>query len=191
MVSLSVKTPIPTNKSTERSNLRLCLIIDAGYLFAVQKKLGSFDILRFRNFIEDELDGKITRGFYITTLDGQNQQAYHSWLKSVTGPKLEVVVKSTKPKTCDSCGRSVFVEKGVDIAIVTQAIKHAQKDNYDALVLVNGDADLLDALLYIRDELGKKIIIVGDLDSISTEIQAMSDQVVSVSDNVAEFAKQP
>ncbi|MEK7394500.1 MAG: NYN domain-containing protein [Fibrobacterota bacterium] len=169
--------------------MRLCLIIDAGYLFAMQKKLGSFDILRFRNFIEDKLDGKITRGFYITTLDGQNQQSYHSWLKTVTGPKLEVVIKNTKAKTCDSCGRSVFVEKGVDIAIVTQAIKHAQKDNYDTLVLVNGDADLLDALLYIRDELGKKIVIVGDLDSISTDIQAISDEVISVSDNVEEFAK--
>lgn len=169
--------------------MKICLIIDAGYLFAIQKKHGSFDILRFRNFIEAKLEGTITRGYYITTLDGPNQQAYHSWLKSVTGPKLEVVVKNTKAKVCDNCGKSVFVEKGVDIAIVTLAIKHAEKDNYDALVLVNGDADLLDALIYIRDDLCKKIIIVGDLDSISTDMQAMSDRVLLVSDYLEEFTK--
>jgi hypothetical protein len=32
---------------------------------------------------------------------------------------MEVVVKNTKAKTCDGCGKSVFVEKGVDIVIAT------------------------------------------------------------------------
>ena len=168
---------------------RICLIIDAGYFFNVQKKYGSFDVLKFKHFIEDKLDGIVTRGYYVTTLDGPNQQSYHTWLKSVTGPKLEVVTKSVKPKMCDKCGNSVYVEKGVDIAIITLAIKHAEKNNYDTLVLVNGDADLLDALVYLRDDLGKEIVIVGDLDSISTDIQAMSDQVMLVGEHINEFAK--
>jgi uncharacterized LabA/DUF88 family protein len=169
--------------------LKICLIIDAGYFFALQKKFGSFDVLRFKYFIESKLKGSIHRSFYVTTLDGPNQQSYHSWLKSVTGPKMEVVVKTTKSKTCDSCGKSVFVEKGVDIAIVTLAIKHAVHENYDALVLVNGDADLLDALLYVRDDLGKEVIVVGDLESISTDVQAISDRVLLVGDSLEEFLK--
>jgi uncharacterized LabA/DUF88 family protein len=176
-------------KARQEVKLKICLIIDAGYFFSLQKKFGSFDVLRFKYFIEMKLNGSIHRGYYVTTLDGPNQQPYHSWLKSVTGPKLEVVVKNTKSKTCDSCGKSVFVEKGVDIAIVTLAIKHAVNSNYDALVLVNGDADLLDALLYVRDDLAKEIIIVGDLESISTDIQAMSDRVLLVGDYLEEFLK--
>lgn len=170
--------------------MKICLIIDAGYLFALQKRFGSFDILRFREFIEAKLQGEVVRGYYITTLDGPNQQSYHTWLKSVTGPKLEVVVKSTKTKICDSCGRSVNVEKGVDVAIVTLAIKQAQTAKYDVLALVNGDADLIDALFYIRDDLGKKIVVIGDLESISTDVQAMADSVILVNNYFEEFAKQ-
>ena len=168
---------------------KICLIIDAGFLANLQKRNFSIDLLKFKNFIEVQLDGKISRGYYITSLDGPNQSGFHTWLKSASGPKLEVIVKNQKSKVCDNCGNVTWIEKGVDVAITTLAIKNAQKNLFDTLVLVNGDGDLVDALAYVRDDLGKELVLVGELESISTELQAISSEILILSENKSELEK--
>lgn len=165
---------------------RICLIIDAGFYIGTQKATGSIDILKLKNLIEQKL-GRVERGYYITAMETDNMRGFHSFIRSVKGPKLEVVVKNQKMKTCDNCGKQVWVEKGVDVAISTLAIKNAQKDLYDTLVLLNGDADLLDALTYIRDDLRKEIVICGELSNIATEMQAIASKVLLLSDYIEEI----
>jgi len=170
--------------------LKICLIVDAGYLANLQKRFFSIDLLKFKNFIETKLNGKVTRGYYITSLDTPSQNGFHSWLKSSNGPKLEVVIKNQKSKLCDNCGNVTWIEKGIDVAIVTLAIKNAQKDLFDTLVLVNGDGDLVDALKYIRDDLGKELVLFGEIESISTELQAISSEILIMTGNRTELEKQ-
>jgi uncharacterized LabA/DUF88 family protein len=77
----------------------------------------------------------------------------------------------------------------VDVAITTLAIKNAQKNLFDTLVLVNGDGDLVDALAYVRDDLGKELVLVGELESISTELQAISTEILILTENKSELEK--
>jgi len=168
--------------------MRVCLIIDAGYMASIQRKIGAIDFLKLKNLIEEKY-GKVVRGYYITSLDTNNQASFHSWIKSANGPKLEVVVKDQKAKSCPSCGNLYNVEKGIDVAISTLAIKGAHRDVYDTLALINGDGDLLDALQYVRDDLGREVIIVGELESISTDLQALASGVLSLPDYIQEIGK--
>jgi uncharacterized LabA/DUF88 family protein len=100
-----------------------------------------------------------------------------------------VIVKNQKSKICDNCGNVTWIEKGVDVAITTLAIKNAQKNLFDTLVLVNGDGDLVDALAYVRDDLGKELVLVGELESISTELQAISTEILILTENKSELEK--
>ena len=165
---------------------RVLLLVDAGYLVNLQKRTGKIDILKFKKSIEKQF-GDIKRAYYFTSYDTPNQQSFHSWLKSSTGPKFEVIIKNQKQKTCESCGNVSYVEKGIDVAMSTTLIKLAHKDLYDTLVLVNGDADLLDALVYVRDDLNKEIVIAGEMDSISPNTQAISTSVYLLSDHIDEI----
>lgn len=165
---------------------RVCLIIDAGYFVNIQKLVGSIDILKLKNLIQSKY-GNITRGYYFTSMDTEKQQGFHTWLKSANGPKLEVISKPQKSKSCLSCGNVVWVEKGIDVGISTLVIRNAHKDLYDTLVLINGDADLLDGLTYVRDDFNKSIVIVGETQSLSTDLQAISSEVLLLSDHIDEI----
>jgi uncharacterized LabA/DUF88 family protein len=68
----------------------------------------------------------------------------------------------------------------VDVAIVTLAIKFAGQ--YDRLVLLNGDGDLVDAIKHIRDDLGKQVVLVGDSTSVSAELLLHSDEFLNMNE---------
>jgi len=160
---------------------RICLIIDGGYLAAVQNRLGYMDILKLKNLVE-ETYGPISRGYYITSVNHESQQGFYTWIRSSRGPKLELIQKSQKSKICDGCGKTTYVEKGVDVEIATTVIRNAHKDLYDVLVLINGDGDLVGALKYVRDDFGKDIVLLTDPDSTSVDLQ----EICSIHDSLVD-----
>lgn len=165
-----------------------CLIIDAGYFTHVQGLCGSIDLLKLKNEIAKKY-GEIDRAYYFTSLDGPNQYTYHRKIRSFNGAKMEVIIKPQKAKRCDSCGHLANVEKGIDVGMSTLAIKLAHRNMYDTLVLMNGDGDLIDALKYIKDDFNKNLVIVGEMESISNEIQCIANDIYIVSDNMEKFRK--
>lgn len=65
-------------------------------------------------------------------------------------------------ETCPHCSNRVSgtVEKGVDTAIVTDMIRLAWENSYDAAVLVSSDADMIPSVKFL-DQRGFKIIQAG------------------------------
>ena len=168
--------------------MSVCLIIDGGYFASIQAICGSIDLTKLKNEIQKKY-GKIERAYYFTSLDGPNQACFHKWLKSFNGGKMEVVVKPFKYKTCESCGNTAIVEKGMDVGMSTLAIKLAHRNIYDTLVLMNGDGDLIDALKYIKDDFNKGLVIIGELETISSDTQCIANDIYVVSDNMEKIRK--
>ncbi len=50
-----------------------------------------------------------------------------------------------------------FVEKGVDVLIAVDMLRHAVRDNYDVAVLVSGDGDFAEAITAVTD-MGRNVI---------------------------------
>lgn len=155
------------------------MIWDAGFVQAMSKILtnGDLDLKKLKHFLESKY-GKFSRFYFVTSLNTDEQRGFHAWLQRDL--KAEVVTKSTKTKRCQSCGNESIVEKGVDVAIVTLAIKFAGQ--YDRLVLLNGDGDLVDAIKHIRDDLGKQVVLVGDSTSVSAELLLHSDEFLNMNE---------
>ncbi len=108
-------------------------------------------------------EGKKYRNWATTWLDRQ--------------PGLNVSIRERKPKakpqcpTCHQvithcphkgCGQPIVatVEKGVDTLLVTDLIRLAFSNSYDAAVLLTSDADMVPAVTFVQGT-GKKIIQAG------------------------------
>lgn len=88
-------------------------------------------------------------------------------------PGYAVSVKERKPtekpircnrckkefELCPSCNEKLrrTVEKGVDVAIVTEMIQMAFDNIYDVGVVCSNDADLCQAIIFIQQRFGKQI----------------------------------
>ena len=153
------------------------LIFDAGFVTALSKKLakGALDLKKLKNLIESKY-GKINRAYFVTALNTEEQHGFHKWLQHEL--KVEVVARSLKDKYCGHCGNNNKVERGVDVTIAVLAIKFAGQ--YDRLILVNGDGDLVDAIRHVRDDLGKQVVLVGEPESTSGEFLLYSDDFLNI-----------
>lgn len=165
------------------STSRVMFVVDAGYYTATQKQIGSIDLLKLKMYVSKHI-GTIVRSYYVTCYNTEEQRSFHNWVKTV--PKLELIIKGQKEKHCDACGKTYFVEKALDVGMSVLAIKHASK--YDVLVMVNGDGDMLDAYQHLKDDLGKQVVILGELNSISPDIHPITDLVI-LSDIYKDIAK--
>lgn len=70
-----------------------------------------------------------------------------------------------------------MVEKGVDVMIATDLIKHAYEDHYDVAILVSGDADFYPAMQAVKD-VGKRIEVAAFNSNMSSEAAQFADVVI-------------
>ena len=89
---------------------------------------------------------------------------------------------------CPNCNNIFikFVQKGVDVGIATAALKF--KDDYDTFVLSAGDGDFKDTVKYLKEDLKKRIVLVGFEKNLSTDLQpyANTDDVLFIDDFINE-----
>lgn len=114
--------------------------------------------------------------FNPSTAEGKKYRNWATtWLDRQAG--VNVSIRERKPKarpkcpTCHQvithcphkgCGQPIVatVEKGVDTLLVTDLIRLALSNSYDAAVLVTSDADMVPGVAFIQGG-GKKIIQAG------------------------------
>lgn len=156
------------------------LIMDGGFMVALAKmSTPSIDLKKIRVLLESKY-GRIDRSHWFTCHNEPKQAAFHTWL--TTEIRTQVFVYGTKPKSCGHCGGDIMVERGIDVGIATDAIKFAHRNSYDRLILANGDGDLTDAIQYVRDDLGKQVVLVGTSSCTSNELLLHCDEFIDVFD---------
>lgn len=156
------------------------LIMDGGFMIALAKmSTPSIDLKKIRSMLESKF-GKIDRSHWFTCHNEPKQAAFHTWL--TTEIRTQVFIYGTKNKSCSHCNGDITVERGIDVGIATDAIKFAHRNAYDRLILANGDGDLVDAVQYIRDDLGKQVVLVGTSTCTSNELQLHCDDFIDLFD---------
>lgn len=161
------------------------MIIDSFYFYLESKKYhpNGIDISKLMEYLsETGHRPKIKK--WITSYNDTNIQGFYTWLKSWNGPQFEIIVKGTKEKRfiCTSC-QSVnyaIVEKGNDVEIASWILKGAYQNLYDTLLLVTGDGDFETPVRMAR-EVGKKVVIIGNQESVSVDIQCLATDFIELS----------
>ncbi|MFN7678567.1 MAG: NYN domain-containing protein [Cyanobacteriota bacterium] len=172
------------------NSLKTVWIIDGAYLFN-HGRSRPFDYLKLKSELVRLNGGPIHESYYLNSTrdpatDAQN--AFHTWLKSAPprGPKIRVKLYRLKDfhVNCPKCGAEFNreVQKGVDVGIATLMMKMAAQGVYDRLILSAGDGDFEDAISYIKSERLKEVWVCGGQDSLSTDLQSYSDNVIWLED---------
>lgn len=109
----------------------------------------------------------------------ENEKKFAKWVSTWLNrqPGLNVQIRERKPKAlpkCPICHKEIThcphsgceqaivatAEKGIDTLLVTDLIRLAVSNSYDAAVLVSSDADMIPAVEFVQT-LGKKVIQAG------------------------------
>ncbi len=164
-------------------------IVDGAY--AMKAAPGHFDYVKLKEKLEARNGNPFFENYYLNSTPNpptDQQDAFHTWLKSAPprGPRFRVKLYKLKDLhcACPSCGHGFerTVQKGVDVGIATLVVKLASQNQYDRLLLLAGDGDFEDAIDYVKSELHKEIWIAGYPNSVSTDLQSYSNEVVWISD---------
>ena len=73
------------------------------------------------------------------------------------------------------------MEKGADVALVTDLLSLAWEDAYDLAILVSGDADFIKAVDKVKSK-GKRVWIASFKDALSGDLRRCADKIVFLND---------
>lgn len=150
---------------------RVMLFIDGSNLYRSAKDL-NFKI-DFEKFIEILVgDRKLVRPYYYDA--SKNEPAQNRFFD-----KLRLIGYEVKELKLRQYGKSKPFQKGVDVALVTDLLTFAFKDNYDTAILCSGDKDYINAVEVIKDE-GKRVEVAGFDHSVARELKLVADRFVSL-----------
>jgi len=148
-----------------------------------------FDWELFQIFLNDQVGGLFDSHFFdaISPAMTQERDRFHNMLRRKLGFRLHFTSLREKDCRCPSCGSNYTIEqqKGVDVAIAIQMLKLS--DSYDEALLCSGDGDFGGLLEYLRDDLGKRITVVGWKDGISGSLKANAHEVIYLDEHYSKF----
>jgi len=165
-------------------------IVDGAYLFN-HGRSRPFDYLRLKDELVRLNGGPLHESHYVSAGADPGREAdnaFHHWLKSAAprGPQLRVHLLALKetPQQCPACGHGYLraVQKGVDVAIATLAVKLAAQGVYDRLILAAGDGDFEAAVASVKADFRKEVWVLGSASNLSPDLQCYADRVLWLED---------
>jgi uncharacterized LabA/DUF88 family protein len=165
-------------------------IVDGAYLFN-HGRTRPFDYLKLKNELLRLNDGPLLESHYIAAQAGTGRDAdgaFLHWMKSAPprGPQFRVRLHALKDvqQQCPACNHEFVrpVQKGVDVAIATLAVKLAAQGVYDRLILAAGDGDFEDAVACVKSDFRKEVWLLGSTANLSPDLQCYADRVLWLED---------
>lgn len=106
------------------------------------------------------------------------------------GIQLRTKILKNRVHTCSQCNYedNRRVQKGVDVSLATDILRHAWQQTCNICIVVSGDEDYKDAVDCIKDK-GLKVWVVAFKNSLSTELRGSADKVIFIEDIFNDICK--
>jgi len=174
------------------SEERIAIFIDGSNIFHTAPKFSPGFKVHYGKLIERLVAGrKLVRPYFygphgVPPNKGQIQffdALRHSGLNVKTSPLRR------REYQCPYCSEKVYahVEKGVDVALVTDMLALAFQNTYDTAIVVSGDNDLIGAVEEIQ-RLGKRVEVAAFSVGIGRELKTTADLYICL-DEIADEIK--
>lgn len=166
------------------SHVRVMIFIDGSNLFWACKMLSfKIDFEKLKKVLTGER--YLIRPFYYCAIPENPEGKQMNFLRMLRYLGFQVVPKKLKRRISND-EKIIFVEKGVDVALVTDMLSMAFKNAYDIAVLVSGDNDYIGAVEEIK-RLGKRVEVASfehnpkdDTRFISADLKMVADKFISL-----------
>ena len=146
-----------------------------------------FDWNRFKGFMDEMSGGPIFDAHYfdcVSDAPSAGREAFHQFLRNTLGFQLHFSELKEKRRTCSLC-RGNYVEheqKGVDVGIAVHMLKLAYSNSYEQALLCSGDGDFAPLVTYLRDSLGKRVLVVGWHNGVAPALRDAAYRVIHLED---------
>lgn len=156
---------------------RVMIFIDGSNLYHVLKQNTDKHDLDYKRFSEKlTRDRELIRTYYYNIRQespdnpklAENQDRFLNALYETDYLEVKLGIWKARGGT--------MVEKGVDVMIASDLIRHAYEDHYDVAILVSGDADFYPALQAVKD-IGKQVEVAAFDSNLSAEAARLADVV--------------
>ncbi len=159
---------------------RVVIFIDGPNLYAALRMLGQ-RIDYFKLAEELARGRRLIRTYIYVTYNPENEEerrkmeGFRRTLER--GGSFIVKAIPKHPKFINEGGvkRRIWVEKGADVALVTDMLKLAYNDAYDTAILVSGDTDFVEAIRAVKER-GKKVEVVMFSNVVGDDLIRVADE---------------
>lgn len=163
---------------------RIMIFIDGSNLFWTTKGFRQDFRLDIPELIKRLGEGRsLVRPYYYCAIGVPPNPAQLSFHNKLKYSGIQVVSKPLRRRG------DKWVEKGVDIALVTDLLAFAFRNVYDTAIIVSGDKDFEGAIEEVK-RLGKRVEIASFEFSISEDLKMLADRFVSL-DALADQIERP
>ncbi len=109
---------------------------------------------------------------------------------SRSGIQLRTKILRSRPYICQNCGSKEerLVQKGVDVSLATDILRHAWQRTCDVCIIVSGDEDYKDAIDVAKDK-GVKVWVASFRHNLAKEVELSADNVIFI-DHIFDDVKQ-
>ena len=99
------------------------------------------------------------------------------------GIQLRTKILKNRQNRCKACGDTSFrtVQKGVDVSLATDILRHAFQKTCEICIVVSGDEDYCDAIEAAKN-LGIKVWVASFKGSLSSKVERSADKIVLIED---------
>lgn len=159
---------------------RVMIFIDGSNLFKTATRLTPplrLDYVKLRDLLV--AGRKHVRTYFFGSIGSPPNEAqlkFHDLLKSL---HFEVVIKPLKYRGKTEAGKPIYIEKGLDVALVTTMLSMAFNDSLDVAIIVGGDNDYRQAVDEVKRR-GKRVEIASFEISTSREFKFCGDDYISL-----------
>jgi uncharacterized LabA/DUF88 family protein len=162
---------------------RVMIFIDGSNLFHSFKEFRPGAKYSVKKLIDKLVKGRrLIRAYYFGSEKIPPSQGQTKFYDAIRYEGIDVTTRPIKTRThktkCPECehewNTTTYVEKGVDVMLVTRMLSFAFKNVYDVAILVSGDEDYVSAVEEIRN-LGKRVEIASFMKSISPNLRKIAD----------------
>lgn len=107
---------------------------------------------------------------------------FHSALQH-NGIQLRTKILKNRTHTCSNCNKKDIrqVQKGVDVSLATDILRHAWQKSCDVCIVVSGDEDYKDAIECAKEK-GIKIWVASFKKSLSSDLRKVADKTIILDD---------
>jgi len=157
------------------SKERVMVFLDGSNTFHALRRLGlKIDYYKLLN----QLVGSrvLARAYYYSSTKVPQSETQAKFHRALSYEGFTVVTRPVKVIKDD-----LWIEKGVDLALVTDMLVNAFGNLFDTAILVSGDRDFAMALSEVK-RLGKKVEVAAFKKTIGQELKEIADQYVALDD---------
>jgi len=146
-----------------------------------------FDWIRFKSVMDEIAGGNVFDVHYfdcVSDAPSAGREAFHQFLRNTLAFQLHFSELREKRRTCQVC-REQYLEheqKGVDVGIAVHMLKLGYSNAYEQAILCSGDGDFSSLVNYLRDSLGKRVIVVGWHNGVAPALRDAAFRVIELED---------